>query len=108
VSELVLRLYVAGRSPRSSRAVANLQRICDERVPGRVEVEIIDVAEQPQRAEDARIIATPTLVREQPGPPRRVIGDLSDVDRVLATLGLPAHAETSTDGTVAAAVPADG
>ena len=88
MSEYALRLYVVGRTPRSARAIANLQRLCDERVPGRVEVEIIDVAEQPQRAEQDRIIATPTLVREQPPPQRRVIGDLSDPDRVLAGLGL--------------------
>ena len=88
MTEFALRLYVVGRTPRSTRAIANLRRLCDELVPGRVEVEIVDVAEQPDRAEADRIIATPTLVRELPSPQRRVIGDLSDFDRVLAGLGL--------------------
>ena len=101
MTEYALRLYVAGRTPRSTRAIANLRRLCDERVPGRVEVEIVDVSEQPQRAEADRIIATPTLVREQPPPQRRVIGDLSDPERVLAGLGLLADVEV--DGPVAGA-----
>ena len=88
VSDYALRLYVVGRSPRAGRAIANLQRICDGAVAGRVEVEIVDVVEHPQRAEDARIIATPTLVREHPLPQRRVIGDLSDIDKVMMGLDL--------------------
>jgi circadian clock protein KaiB len=86
VSEYLLKLYVTGKSPRAAQAIANLERICAEELGGRYELEIVDVLEQPQLAEDAKILATPTLVKQLPLPLRRVIGDLSDKDKVL--LGL--------------------
>lgn len=83
-----LRLYLAGQSPRSVRAVENLRRICDEHLAGRCTVELVDLLEDPQLARTDGIIAVPTLVRQQPSPARTVIGDLSDVPRVLAGLQL--------------------
>ncbi len=77
---------MTGSSPRSSVAIANLRRICEQELQGRYELEIIDVLEQPQAAEDARVLATPTLIKQLPPPLRRVIGDLSDKEKVL--LGL--------------------
>jgi circadian clock protein KaiB len=83
-----LTLYVTGRSARSERAVANLQYLCD-RVPGKCELTIIDVLERPQQAEDDRILATPTVIRQRPLPARRVIGDLTDAEKVVLWLDLP-------------------
>jgi circadian clock protein KaiB len=85
----LLKLYVAGTNPRAQVAIANLRRICDEDLGGRYELEIIDVLEQPQVAEDDRILATPTLIKQLPPPLRRIVGDLSDKDKVL--LGLEVH-----------------
>lgn len=78
-----LKLYVAGRSPRSVAALANLRRVCEEHLAGRYEIEVIDLMEQPQLAEGDEIIAVPTLVRKLPEPLRKIIGDLSDSERVL-------------------------
>jgi circadian clock protein KaiB len=86
LSKYLLKLYVTGSSPRTSTAIANLKRICMEELEGRYELEIIDVLEAPQLAEDMKILATPTLIKQLPPPLRRVIGDLSDKDKVL--LGL--------------------
>jgi circadian clock protein KaiB len=85
-SKYLLKLYVTGTSPRTERAISNLRRICEDDLRGQYELEIIDVLEQPQVAEDDRILATPTLIKQLPPPLRRVIGDLSDKDKVL--LGL--------------------
>src|SRR5690242_10013235 len=85
-ADYVLKLYVTGASPRTSVAIANLRRICDQELHGRYQLEIIDVQEHPQLAEDEKILATPTLIKQLPPPLRRVIGDLSDKDKVL--LGL--------------------
>jgi circadian clock protein KaiB len=82
----LLRLFVSGSSPRAAEAIANLQHICATELSGEYQLEIIDVLEQPQAAEDAKILATPTLIKQLPPPLRRVIGDLSDKDKVL--LGL--------------------
>ncbi len=82
----ILKLYVTGRSPRAERAIANLRRLCEEELEGCYQLEIIDILEHPQLAEDERILATPTLVKQLPPPLRRVIGDLSSRDKVL--LGL--------------------
>src|SRR5690242_5866132 len=84
----VLKLYVTGTSPRTSTAIANLRRICDQELHGRYELQIIDVQEHPQLAEDERILATPTLIKQLPPPLRRVIGDLSDKEKVLLGLEL--------------------
>jgi circadian clock protein KaiB len=83
---LILRLYVAGQTPKSLRAIENLQRICEDELVGRYRIEIIDLAQHPQRARDDEIIAIPTLVRQVPRPLRKIIGDLSDTDKVLVGL----------------------
>jgi circadian clock protein KaiB len=82
----LLKLYVTGKTPRAELAIANLRRICEEELRGQYELQIIDVLEHPQLAEDDKILATPTLIKRLPPPLRRVIGDLSDKDKVL--LGL--------------------
>lgn len=84
----LLKLYVTGRSPRAERAIANLRRLCQEELDGCYEMQIIDILEHPQLAEDERILATPTLVKQLPPPLRRVIGDLSSGERVLLGLDL--------------------
>jgi len=81
-----LKLYITGASPRAATAIANLRRICEDELRGEYELEIIDVLEHPEAAENDRILATPTLVKNLPPPLRRVIGDLSDKEKVL--LGL--------------------
>ncbi len=83
-----LRLYVAGQSPKSLTAFANLKRVCDEYLESRYQIEIVDLLENPHLAAEDEIIAIPTLVRRLPSPMRKLIGDLSDVDRVLAGLQL--------------------
>jgi circadian clock protein KaiB len=83
-----LRLYVAGQSPKSLHAFANLQTLCEEHLAGRYEIEVIDLVEQPALARGDDILAIPTLVRRLPEPLRRIIGDLSDTDRVLVGLRL--------------------
>jgi circadian clock protein KaiB len=89
-----LRLYVAGQSPRSLHALANLKRLCDEHLAGHYEIEIIDLVERPSLARGDDILAIPTLVRRLPAPLRRIIGDLSDTQRVLAGLQLqPAQSQ---------------
>jgi circadian clock protein KaiB len=83
-----LRLYIAGHTGRSIVALANLRRICEEHLAGRYQVEVIDLMENPQRAQHDQILAIPTLVRRLPQPIRRIIGDLSDSERVLVGLEL--------------------
>jgi circadian clock protein KaiB len=84
----LLKLYVSGMTPRSRRAIGNLQKLCDEYLPGRHDLEIIDIYQQPALAKGAQIVAAPTLVKALPPPLRRVIGDLSDPGRILLVLGL--------------------
>jgi circadian clock protein KaiB len=81
-----LRLYVAGQTPKSLTALANLKRICDEHMNGQYAIEIIDLMENPQLAQRDQIVAIPTLVRELPSPLKRIIGDLSNTERVLVGL----------------------
>jgi circadian clock protein KaiB len=81
-----LRLYVAGQTPKSVAALANLRKVCEENIPGRYRIEVIDLVEQPARARTDQIVAIPTLVRRLPAPIRKVIGDLSNADRVLVGL----------------------
>jgi circadian clock protein KaiB len=83
-----LRLYITPRTTNSQRAISNLDALCQEELPGRYEVEVIDVTEQPALAERDKILATPTLVRRMPEPMRKIIGDLSDRDKVLTSLDL--------------------
>jgi circadian clock protein KaiB len=87
-----LRLYVAGQSPKSLKAIANLTRLCAEHLDARYDVEVIDLVENPQLAAGDEILAIPTLIRRLPEPMRRIIGDLSDVDKVLVGLQLRATA----------------
>jgi circadian clock protein KaiB len=89
----LLKLYVTGSSPRAELAIANLRRICEQELRGQYQLEIIDVLEQPQLAEDDKILATPTLIKQLPPPLRRVIGDLSDKEKVL--LGLEVRSDSS-------------
>lgn len=84
----VLRLYVAGQAPASTRALANLKEICEQRLKGRYSLEVIDLYQQPERAKVDQIVALPTLIKELPEPLRRIIGDLSDTERVLVGMGL--------------------
>lgn len=81
-----LKLYVAGASPKSLKAFANLRLLCEEHLAGRYKIEIIDLAMRPSLARTDDIVAIPTLVRELPAPIRRIIGDLSDTERVLMSL----------------------
>lgn len=83
-----LRLYVAGQSPKSVRAIENLRRVCDEHLAGRYEVEVIDLLVNPKLARGDEIVAVPTLVRKLPEPIRKIIGDLSDTEKVLVGLHL--------------------
>jgi len=83
-----LRLYVAGQTPRSLRAFANLRDICDKHLAGRYTIEVIDLLENPQLAQGDQILAIPTLVRKLPPPLRKIIGDLSNTEKVLVGLDL--------------------
>jgi len=87
-----LRLYVAGQTPRSVTAFANLKKLCEERLAGRYTIEVIDLMKQPHLAQGDQIIAIPTLVRKLPEPIKRVVGDLSNVERVLVGVDLQAIA----------------
>ena len=78
-----LRLYVAGQTPRSLAAFANLKKICDEHLPGEYEIEVIDLLKEPQLAAGDQILAIPTLVRKLPAPIKKIIGDLSNMERLL-------------------------
>ncbi len=94
----VLMLYVAGRSPQSERAVRVVRGLCAEELQNEFELIVIDVLENPQAAEDERILATPTLVKQSPPPVRRIIGDLSDCARVLENLGVDVVKPPTSDG----------
>lgn len=82
----ILRLYIAGQTPRSIAAFANLKKICEEHLAGRYRIEVIDLIQNPQLAAGDQILAVPTLVRGLPEPVRKIIGDLSNTDRVLVGL----------------------
>jgi circadian clock protein KaiB len=88
MNKYLLKLFITGQTLRSSRAITNLRRICEEELGTDYELVIIDVLEQPQLAEDDKILATPTLIKEHPPPVRRIIGDLSDTKQVLLGLEL--------------------
>jgi circadian clock protein KaiB len=97
LSQFLLKLYVTGKTTKAEAAIANLRRICEEELGGKYELQIIDVLEHPQVAEDDKILATPTLIKRLPPPLRRVIGDLSDKHKVL--LGLEVRPEATTPNT---------
>jgi circadian clock protein KaiB len=86
----VLRLYIAGGTPRSTRAVANIREICEHNLNGRYDLEVIDIYQNPALAQGEQIIAAPTLVKQLPHPLRRFIGDLSDTERILVGMDLAA------------------
>ena len=81
-----LRLYIAGQTPRSLTALTNLKRFCEEHLAGRYTIEVIDLLENPQLARGDQILAIPTLVRQLPSPIRKIIGDLSNTERVIVGL----------------------
>ena len=83
-----LRLFITGSTPRSIRAIENMRRICQEHLMGQYDLEVIDVYQNPEATRDLQIVATPTLVKILPEPLRRIIGDLSNKERVLAGLNL--------------------
>jgi circadian clock protein KaiB len=86
----ILRLYIAGTTPRSTRAVANIHDICERNLDGRYDLEVIDIYQKPALAKGEQIIAAPTLVKQLPLPLRRFIGDLSDTERILVGMDLAA------------------
>lgn len=90
--DFVLRLYVAGQTPKCLRAFANLKRICEEYLSNRYRIEMIDLLEDPALARGDQILAVPTLVRRMPTPVKKIIGDLSNTQRVLAGLDVPVGA----------------
>ena len=92
-----LKLYVTGKTPRSELAIVSLRRLCEDEFPGEYELIIIDVLQRPQLAEDEKIFATPTLVKELPPPMRRIIGDLSNSAQVL--IGLDILSRSAADPT---------
>jgi len=91
-SRYVLKLYVAGQSPKSVNAITNIKAICEENLQGRYELEVIDLYQQPLLAQGDQIIAVPTLIRKLPPPLRRIIGDLSNTERVLVGLDIQKQA----------------
>jgi len=84
----VLRLYIAGTTPRSIQAVANIRAICEETLQGRYDLEVIDIYQHPHQAKPEQIVVAPTLIKKLPLPVRKIIGDLSNTDRVLVGLDL--------------------
>jgi circadian clock protein KaiB len=92
-----LRLFVAGSTARSQRAIENLRQICDERLEGRLDLEVIDIYQQPELAEKYQVIAAPTLVKLLPLPIRRIVGDLTEKEKVLRGLSLMPLFEASED-----------
>ena len=86
-----LRLYTAGQSPKSLAALDNLKRMCEQHLPGRYSIEVVDLMKNPRLAKDDEIVAIPTLVRKLPAPLRKVIGELSNEERALVGLQLRPH-----------------
>ena len=84
----LLRLYVAGKTPKSIRAVANLKKVCEEHLKGRYDLDVVDIYQHPVLAKGDQIIATPTLIKNLPIPLRKLIGDMSDTERILVGLDL--------------------
>jgi circadian clock protein KaiB len=91
-----LRLYVTGQSPKSMRAIANLRLTCEAHLAGRYRIEVVDLLENPRLAAEDQILAVPTVVRKLPEPIRRIVGDLSNADRVLVGLQLRSAGSTPT------------
>jgi circadian clock protein KaiB len=90
----VLRLFVTGTTPRSARAILNIREICEDRLQGHYDLEVIDIYQHPEQAKPDQIVVAPTLIKKLPSPVRRLIGDLSDEERVLVGLDIvPRQAE---------------
>lgn len=87
----VLRLYVTGTTPRSTRAIQNIRSLCEEHLAGRYDLQVIDIYQQPANAKEEQIIAAPTLIKQLPSPLRKLVGDLSDTEKVLAGLDVRPH-----------------
>jgi len=104
-AEWNLRLYVAGQTAKSLKAFANLKQICDDHLRGRYAIEVIDLVETPQLARDDQILALPTLVRRLPSPIRKVVGDLSNTERVLVGLDLIPATPATPDAPLRRALP---
>jgi circadian clock protein KaiB len=92
----VLRLYIAGMTPRSTLAIQNIRKICEEHLEGRYDLQVVDIYQQPVLAEGEQIIAAPTLVKKLPLPLRRFIGDMSNTDRILVGMDLRTAEEKRT------------
>lgn len=86
MSNFIFDIYIAGQTARAKRAIKNFHDICESVISGDYTLSIIDVLEQPDKAEKDKILATPTLIRKKPGPPRRIIGDLANRDKVIQAL----------------------
>jgi len=95
---LELRLYVAGQTPKSLAALANLKRICDEHLKDKYRIEVVDLVRNPQLAQGDQILAIPTLVRRVPTPLRKIIGDLSNTERVLVGLDIRSSSASAARG----------
>lgn len=87
-SKYILRLFITGMTPNSKKAVENIKKICEEHLAGRYDLQVIDIYQQPSLAEGEQIIAAPTLIKVQPVPVKRLIGDMSDTEKVLSGLGI--------------------
>lgn len=96
-ADYILRLFITGATPNSIRAVSNLKQICEDHLKGRYSLEIIDVYQQPNVAEKEQLVALPLLIKKRPSPERRLIGDLSDTQKVLKGLGLFISEEKRAD-----------
>ncbi len=96
----VLRLYVAGITPKSTKAIENVKKICDEYLAGRYELEVIDIYQQPKLAKGEQIIAAPTLIKKLPLPLRKLIGDMSDTEKFLVGIDLKPRAESKGPGKI--------
>jgi len=87
-AKYVLRLYVTGMTPKSTQAIANVQKLCEKHLAGRYELKVIDIYQQPKLAKGEQLIATPTLIKKLPLPLRKLIGDMSDTERFLVGIDL--------------------
>jgi circadian clock protein KaiB len=97
-AEYVLHLYITGATPNSTRAVRNIKEICELHLKGRYELIIVDIYQQPALAQQEQLIGIPTLVKKRPGLIRRLVGDLSNRERVLAALGLTPPSDSNSNG----------
>jgi circadian clock protein KaiB len=93
----VLRLYIAGMNPKSLAAVENIRRLCDEQLPGKCQLDVIDIYQQPILAMNGQIVAAPTLVKELPPPLKKLVGSMADTDRVLIGLDLQSRVKSRKD-----------